>query len=200
MNVLDWILVCVAGFWALRGFMRGAVSQVFGIAGILAGFFVASYQYIPVSSMLMKQFPSLASVSRPLSFVLLFVLSWFCVAVAGFWVARVLHTVGLGFVDRLWGAMIGFGKALLFAIVAISILTLFSFGGASTLIAGSKLAPSVMGASKLLFELAPANVQGELAGRQQELKKMVSERTSGLVGAFTGGGAGSKEKSGGDKN
>jgi membrane protein required for colicin V production len=200
MNVLDWILICTAGFWVLRGFLRGAVSQVFGVAGILAGFFVASYQCIPVSLFLNQQFPSLATFSRPFSFVLLFVLTWFCVAVAGLWVARVLHTVGLGFIDRLWGAMIGFGKALLFAIMAVSILTLFSFGGNSALIADSKLAPPIMKASSMLFELAPANVQGELSGKQRDLQKMVSQKTSGLLGSLVGSRAGSKEKGGTNKN
>ena len=199
MNILDWILICTAAFWVLRGFMRGAVSQVFGLAGILAGFLVASYRYYAVSFFLVKQFPSVSTVSRPLSFVLLFVLTWFCIAVAGFWVAKILRGVGLGFIDRLWGAMIGFGKALLFAIVAISILTLFSFGGDSTLIAKSRLAPSIMGASRLLFELAPVKVQSELSSKQQGIKKMVSERTSNLLGSFVGG-AGSKEKGGSNQN
>ncbi|MCL5406158.1 MAG: CvpA family protein, partial [Deltaproteobacteria bacterium] len=183
MNILDWILICTAAFCVLRGFMRGAVSQVFGLAGILAGFLVASYQYYPVSFFLVRRFPSISTVSRPLSFVLLFFLTWFCIAVVGLWVARILRGVGLGFIDRLWGAMIGFGKALLFAIVAISILTLFSFGGDSSLIATSKLAPPIMGASRVLFDLAPANVQCELGRRQRDIKKMVSERTSGLLGS-----------------
>ena len=200
MNILDWILICTAGFWVLRGFMRGAVSQVFGLAGILAGFLVASYQYELVSLFLARQLPSIATVSSPLSFVLLFVLTWFCIAVAGFWVAKIMYGVGLGFIDRLWGAMIGFGKALLFAIIAISILTLFSVAGDSPLIAKSRLAPSVMGASRLLFELAPANVQNEFSHKQQDLKKLVSERTSGLIGSFVGNRSGSKEKGGSDKN
>ncbi len=200
MNVLDWILICVAAFWVLRGFMRGAVSQVFGVAGILAGFLVASYQYELVSLFLVKQLPSLATVSRPLSFVLLFLLTWFCISVAGFWVAKIMRTVGLGFVDRLWGAMIGFAKALLFGVVALSILTLFSFGADSALIANSKLAPYVMGASRMLFELAPANVQNEFSSRRQAVKKMVSERTSSLLGSVVGNSAGSKDKGGSNKN
>lgn len=196
MNILDWILIGAAALCVLRGFMRGAVSQIFGIVGILAGFLVATYQYYAVSFFLAKQFPSLAAVSRPLSFVLLFLLAWFCVAVAGSWVARVVRGVGLGFIDRLWGAMIGFGKAMLFAIMVISILTLFSFGGDSSLVAKSRLAPPIMHGSRMLFELAPANVQRELAGRQKEIEKMVSERTSRLVGSFVGAQAGSKGKGG----
>ncbi|MGC8493543.1 MAG: CvpA family protein [Syntrophobacteraceae bacterium] len=200
MNVLDWILIGIGAFWVLRGFLRGAVSQVFGIAGILAGFLVASYQYYTVSFFLAKKLPSLAPFARPLSFMLLFVLTWFCIAVVGFWVVKILRGVGLGFLDRLWGAMIGFGKALLFAIVVVSILTLFSFGADSSLVSKSRLAPSVMRASQLLFELVPANVQSELAGRRQYLKKVVSERTSGLLEPFAGPRPDSKDKSGTNKH
>ncbi len=200
MNILDWILICAAAFCVLRGLLRGAVSQIFGIAGILAGFLVASYQYYGLSFYLANRFPSISTVSRPLGFVLLFLLTWFCIAVVGFWVVRILRGVGLGFIDRLWGAMIGLGKAMLFAVVAISILTLFSFGGGSSLVAESKLAPPIMHASQMLFELAPANVQGELAGRQRDIRKMVSERTARLMGSLGGHGADSKEKGGSGKN
>ncbi len=187
MNVLDWVLICVGAFWVLRGLMRGAVSQIFGVAGILIGFLVASHQYQVVSAYIAGQFPSISiTAARPLSFILLFLLAWFSIGVAGFWVVRVIRRAGMGSLDRLWGAMIGFCKALLFAIVTISILTLFSPGGNSQLIAQSKLAPKIMETSQFLFKLAPPKVQQELSNKQQEMKNLVSERTSGLLDAFFG--------------
>ena len=121
MNILDWVLICAGAFWVLRGLMRGAISQIIGVAGILTGFLVASHQYQAVGSFITRQFPSISGTAAgPLSFILLFLLTWFSIAVAGFWVVRVIRSAGLGFLDRLWGAMIGFCKALLFAIVAIS--------------------------------------------------------------------------------
>lgn len=198
MNILDWILICTAALCVIRGLMRGAVSQIFGILGIFAGFLVASYQYIAVSLFLAGRFPSLAPFSRPLSFVLLFLLTWFCLGVVGLWIVKLLRVVGLGFIDRLWGAMIGFGKAFLFAMILISILTLFSFGGNPSLITTSRLALPILKASNLLFELAPANVQTQLAGRQRTLQKIISERAAALIGSFAG--AGSKGKDANSKN
>lgn len=201
MNILDWVLICAGAFWVLRGLMRGAVSQIIGIAGILAGFLVASHQYQSVGSYITKQFPSISgSAAGPLSFILLFLLTWFSIGVAGFWVVRVLRSAGLGFIDRLWGAMIGFCKALLFAIVAISCLTLFSSGGASTLVAQSKLAPRVREASQFLFKLAPVKVQEELSRKQKEIQKLLSDRTSTLLDSFFGHGGDSKGKSERNKN
>jgi len=201
MNILDWILIFAGAFWVLRGLMRGAVSQIFGVTGILTGFLVASHQYLVVGSYITGQFPAIsATAAGPLSFILLFLLTWFSIAVAGFWVVRVLRSAGLGFLDRLWGAMIGFCKALLFAIVTISCLTLFSSGGNPPLVAESKLAPRVREASQFLFKLAPAKVQEEFSKKQKEVQKLLSDRTSTLLDSFFGHGANSKEKGESNKN
>jgi membrane protein required for colicin V production len=179
MSILDWILICFAAFWVLRGLMRGAVSQIFGIAGILAGFFVASYRYEQLSVYITQQFPSITgAVAKPLSFILLFFVTWFILGVLGFWVARLIRGVGLGFLDRLWGAMIGFGKALLFAIVAVSILTLFSADGNPSLLARSMLVPHIREASEFLFKLTPERVQEELSRKRQDVKNLVNEEAN----------------------
>jgi membrane protein required for colicin V production len=199
MNILDWVLICAGAFWVLRGLMRGAVSQIFGVAGILTGFFVASHQYQTVGFYIQRQFPSISgNAAGPLSFIVLFLLTWFSIGVVGFWVVRVLRSAGLGFLDRLWGAMIGLGKALLFAIVAISCLTLFSPGGSPQLIAQSTLAPRVREASQFLFKLAPVKVQEEFSRKQKEVQKLLTDRTSTLLDSFFGHGTDSKDK--GERN
>jgi membrane protein required for colicin V production len=201
MNILDWVLIFAGAFWVLRGLLRGAISQIIGVAGILTGFLVASHQYQPVGYFITMQFPSIsATAAGPLSFILLFLLTWFSIAVAGFWIARVLRNAGLGFLDRLWGGIIGFCKALLFAMVAISFLTLFSFGGNPPLIAQSSLAPKVREASQFLFKLAPVKVQQELSKKQKEVQKLLTDRTSTLLDSFFGRGSDSKEKGERNKN
>ncbi len=200
MNMLDWVLVCIGAFWILRGLMRGAISQIFGIAGIFIGFLVASYQYLPVSAFVTGQFPSISvTAAKPLSFVLLFLCTWFTIAVVGSWIVRIVRSAGLGFIDRLWGGMIGFCKALLFAIVTISVLTLFSTGWNAPLLAQSKLAPIITQASQYLFKIAPSKVQDELSKKQNEVKKVVSERTSTLLDGFFGQDSKLKEKGGRNK-
>jgi membrane protein required for colicin V production len=180
--------------------MRGAISQIFGIAGILIGFFVAAHQYLQVSTFMSRQIPSIsAAAALPLSFILLFLCTWFAIAVVGSWIVRIVRSAGLGFIDRLWGAMIGFCKALLFAIVTISVLTLFSTGGNAPLVAQSRLAPIITEASRYLFKIAPQKVQEELSKKQNEVKKLVSERTSTLLDSFFGLSSKPKEKGGTNK-
>lgn len=196
MSMLDWFFICIAAFWVLRGLMRGAVSQIFGIAGILAGFLVASYHYEQVSVSIVQQFPSIsAAAAKPLSFILLFLITWFIVGVVGSWIVRIIRSVGLGFLDRLWGAMIGFGKALLFAIVVVSILTLFSTDGNPPFLAQSLLAPRIREASEYLFKLTPGKVQEELSNKQQEMKKLVNEGPAKVIGPLLERSTDLKEKS-----
>jgi hypothetical protein len=82
--------------------------------------------------------------------------------------------------------MIGFGKALLFAIVVVSVLTLFSADGNPSLLAQSKLAPRIREASEFLFKLAPGRVQEELSKKRQDVKKLVNEGPSKVLDPFLG--------------
>jgi len=175
-NLLDWILIAVAAFSILRGLMRGAISQVFGIAGILGGFVVASHNYQFVGAELTRNFPSLSGAGT-IAFIVLFLLTWFCIAVAGYWIGRIIRKAGLGFLDRLWGGMIGFGKALLLAIAVISILTMFAADN-SPLLTRSLLVPYVKEASRFLFKLAPDKVQDEFLKRQKELEHFLPGKLS----------------------
>jgi membrane protein required for colicin V production len=175
-NLLDWILLGIGAFSILRGLMRGAVSQIFGIAGILGGFVVASHNYQYVGAELTRNFPTIAGAGT-VAFIVLFLLTWFCIAVAGYWIGRLVRRAGLGFLDRLWGAMIGFGKALILSIAAISILTMFAADN-SPLLTGSVLVPYVKEASRFLFKLAPAKVQDEFLKKQKDLEHFLPGKLS----------------------
>jgi membrane protein required for colicin V production len=168
LNVLDWVLLGAGAFSVLRGLMRGAISQIFGIAGILGGFIVASHNYQYVGAELTRNFPSIAGAST-VGFIVLFLVTWFCISIAGHFIVRIVRKAGLGFLDRLWGAMIGFGKALLLAIAIISILTMFAADN-SPLLTKSVLVPYVKEASLFLFKLAPGRVQDEFLKRQKDLE------------------------------
>jgi membrane protein required for colicin V production len=176
MNILDWILIGVGAFSILRGLMRGAISQIFGIAGILCGFLVASHNYQYVAAELTRNFPSISGAGT-IGFIVLFLVTWFCIAVVGYWIAKILRSAGLGFLDRLWGGMIGFGKALILAIAVVSILTLFAADN-SPILTQSILVPYVKEASRFLFKLAPAKVQDEFLMKQKDLEHFLPGKLS----------------------
>jgi membrane protein required for colicin V production len=174
MNGLDWILIVIALFCVLRGLARGAVSQVFGLAGALGGFLVAAHFYHSVGGQLKQAFPQF-NAAPVLSFVLLFFLTWFCVGVVGFWISRALRKTGLAFLDRIGGGIIGFAKALILALILISSLTLF-LSSRSPFLAGSTLTPHVYEIARLVVQATPENVQKIFDEKRRALERQWLER------------------------
>jgi membrane protein required for colicin V production len=170
MNGLDWFLAVIFAFGVLRGAWRGAISQVFGIAGVFGGFLLASHTYEGLAARIMHAFPGLAQAPlvATLTFVGIFMLTWFCLSIVGYWVGSLFRRTGLGFVDRLFGATIGVAKAFIMAIIAISSLT-FLLPSDSSLLRESRLTPYVQYGARYLVMVTPRSVQELFEKKRSEL-------------------------------
>jgi len=174
MNGLDWFLIVIGIICLGRGILRGAVSQLFGIAGVIGGFLLAAHSYESVARQLSTVFPRLPETAA-ISFAVIFLLTWFCVAVSGFWTGRVLRRTGLGFLDRLLGGAIGMAKAIVLAMISIALLT-FLLAPKSPLLAQSTLTPYVQQAAELLIKATPENLQKLFEEKQRAFKDRWLER------------------------
>ncbi|MHC1742718.1 MAG: CvpA family protein [Syntrophobacteraceae bacterium] len=174
MGSLDWVLLCIGLFCALRGIWRGAIAQVFSIVGLVCGFLLASHFYLAVAEKLSRAFPDLGA-AQGISFAVLFLLTWFCLAVCGAWLARLFRKTGLGFVDRIWGLILGCLKALLAAIVIVSGATLV-LPPESPLLRQSKLTPYVYEAARIVVEITPKQVRDLFNAKREQLMEYWKER------------------------
>jgi membrane protein required for colicin V production len=179
MNGLDWFLIAVGLFCLVRGILRGAISQLFGMAGVISGFLLAAHSYESVSRELSALFPGLPGAAA-VSFMVLFLLTWFSVGVAGYWIGRLLRRTGLGFLDRLLGGMVGLAKALLLAIMIIGLLTLL-LSPKSSFLTHSYLAPYVQQAAQVLLKVTPGSLQKLFEEKQKTFKQNWSERNEERV-------------------
>ncbi len=173
MNGLDWVLAMVGVICVGRGLWRGAVSQVFGIAGVLCGFIVAANYYVPLSAQLGAAFPSLSG-QHFVSFAILFFLTWFNIGVIGYLMAKILRRTGLGLVDRTLGAVIGGGKALALAVAIVSALTFF-LPSQNPLLGQSILRPYVTEAAGFVMKATPEHVQGLFTRRLAEIRSQLPD-------------------------
>lgn len=180
MNGLDWALAGIGIICVGRGLWRGAISQVFGILGVLGGFLLASHFYEPTAGQLSRTFPSL-TVAPAISFALLFLLAWLCIGLVGSWIARLVHSTGLGFLDRMLGGVIGLGKALLLAVVLISVLTLF-LPPQSSLLCRSCLRPLIQDTARYVAVACPVKVQTLLEEKRRQLEIYWNEQKSEKTG------------------
>jgi membrane protein required for colicin V production len=174
MNGLDWLLIGIAIVCLGRGIFRGAISQVFGIAGVIGGFLLAAHSYEAIARQLAAVFPGLPGAAA-ISFIVIFLLTWFCVGLSGYWIGRLLRRTGLGFLDRFLGGAVGLAKALVLGVIVIALLTLL-LSPKSTFLAQSILTPYVQQAAQLLLKATPQNLQKLFEERQKAFKRNWLER------------------------
>jgi membrane protein required for colicin V production len=174
MNGLDWFLIVVGVVCLGRGILRGAVSQLFGIAGVIGGVLLAAHSYESVARQLSNLFPGLPGAAA-ISFIVIFLLTWFCIGVGGYWTGKLLRRTGLGFLDRLIGGVVGMAKALVLAMVVIALLT-FLLAPKSPLLVQSTLIPYVQQAAQLLLKATPENLQKLFEEKQKAFKEKWLER------------------------
>jgi membrane protein required for colicin V production len=179
MNTLDWVLIGIGLLGVLRGVWRGAVSQIFGIAGVLGGFLAAAHYHQTLSIQLSNSFPKLTGTAA-ISFAVIFLLTWLSVSLLGYLAAKILHRGGLGFLDRLLGAMVGLGKAGIMAVVLLFILTFF-MSPQNVFLSQSVLAPHIQAAAQLLVAAAPENLRAVFDRKSKELREYWLEHKGDLA-------------------
>jgi membrane protein required for colicin V production len=173
MNGLDYFLIAVGFFCLVRGTLRGAISQLCGMAGVISGFLLAAHSYESLARQLSALFPGLPAAAA-VSFIALFLLTWFCVGVTGYWTGRLLRRTGLGFLDRLLGGLVGLTKALVLAIMIVALLTLL-LSPKSSFLTHSYLAPYVQQAAQLLLKTTPKSLQKLFEEKQKAFRHDWSE-------------------------
>jgi len=174
MNGLDWFLIVIGTVCLGRGILRGAVSQLFGIAGVVSGLLLAAHSYESVARQLSGIFPGLPGTAG-ISFFVLFLLTWFCVGVAGYLTGKLLRRTGLGFLDRFLGGGVGLAKAFILSVLVIALLTLL-LSPKNSLLAQSYLTPYVQQAAQLVIKAAPMNLQELFDEKQKMFKRKWLER------------------------
>lgn len=120
MTVFDYV-VCVIFFVSvILGITRGFVCEVLSIAGWVAAFVVAG----AYTSYFVQFLPD-AVVGETLRFLVTFVLVFLTVlvntALLTMLLTALIKNIGLGFIDRLFGSLFGFLRALIIVTVIVII-------------------------------------------------------------------------------
>lgn len=182
-NVLDWILITVGVLSLVRGLWRGAVSQIFGLLGFAGGFYLAYRHAEALGARLAVAFPSFPHAAL-FSYALLFLLTWFLVALAGAWASRSLRSGGLGGPDRLLGGALGLLKGMLVVILLVWGLSLL-VPADHALWKQSRLVPYMQQATRILVEAAPKNFREKLESGTNKTPTLPPEKKGQPQGTET---------------
>jgi membrane protein required for colicin V production len=120
--MFDIIVLAVIAILTIAGLFHGMVKQLFGLAGIVAGYLLAMKYYELCSKYLTSFHPGTA---RALSFIAIFLACIIIAYIIGWLVGKLFATAGLGFLNRMGGGILGFLKGYL--IVAVVVMVLHAF-------------------------------------------------------------------------
>lgn len=167
MNPLDWLLTIVLLYSAGRAAARGLVREAFALTGLLVGFVLACWYYGALARVLAGLLSS-PSVAQFAAFLLILAAVMIAATLLGSVVHRTAKVVGLGFLNRLFGAVFGLLRGA--ALCGAFLLALTAFLPASPWVAQSQLAPSLLRAAHAVSFVMPSELSTRLAAARTRLK------------------------------
>jgi len=151
MNWLDIVIIVVAVLLGLAGLRQGIIKTVFGIAGLIGGIVLAGRYYDELAALLS---PSGATWANIAAYAIILIATLIVAGVVGSLVAKLVHLVLLGWLDRLVGCVLGvfIGGLLCAAVLAIVVKY---YPGTEAVISQSGVAKFLMEGFPLLLALLP---------------------------------------------
>lgn len=121
MNLIDFIILSVLCFFAVKGLVRGLINEASSLAGLLFGGWLA-YRFHPLLSVPIKSTLHLpAHLSSFLAFVIILLITGISTHIIGNVITAALRLVMLGSLNRLGGVLIGVVEGALLLCMVFSI-------------------------------------------------------------------------------
>jgi membrane protein required for colicin V production len=172
LNPFDLLLIVILAWSTITAFWRGIVWELFSIGGLIAGIILASwnYQYLAslLTPMLDRAFNDSEAAGNILAFLIIAIGVMLLALLTGRLIRNTAHTIGLGLVDRLLGALFGFARGCLLGVAILTAST--AFLPHSTQIANSRLTPYFLAGVHAVSFVVPAGLQQQLLNGIAQLK------------------------------
>jgi membrane protein required for colicin V production len=156
LNPLDWLLALLLAYSVIRALMRGLVREAFALAGLIVGFLLACWNFGNVATHLRGLINE-----RPIADMVAFMLILFSVMIVATLLGKVLSrtasAVGLGFFDRLFGALFGLARGAMLGLALLLMVT--AFLPAAPWVQTSSLAPYFLRANHAVSFVMPFDLQ-----------------------------------------
>ena len=165
LNPLDWLLVTLLAYSAFRAGMNGFFREAFSLAGFVLGFPLACWYYHDAGRALagLITTPAFAQFA---GFLLILAAATVLASLLGRVFRKGARTVGLGWADRLGGAVFGLLRGALVA--GAFLLAITAFLPAAPWVRTSLLAPYLLRGAHAVSFTMPADLRlqfGEALGR-----------------------------------
>jgi membrane protein required for colicin V production len=166
-NLFDWLLIAILAYSTIRAFLRGIILELFSLGGLIAGIMLASWNYKHVA-MQLNHLISTPATARIVAFLLIAVVVMILSALLGRIFNRTAHAIGLGFFDRLLGAIFGFFRGCLLGVAIL--MAVAAFLPQSQWIANSHLTPYFLAGAHAVSFVVPHDLQQQILDGAMQLK------------------------------
>ena len=117
MSVFDLIVIGIVALSTIIAFWRGLIRGVMSLVALIAAV-LAAIQFSPAVAAMLSALGD--PVTRYLAaFALIFIVVALVGALLGWLLSRAIRAIGLGFVDRLLGAVFGVARGVLIVVIAV---------------------------------------------------------------------------------
>ena len=123
MNILDIIILCVVGLLVFNGIRKGLIISLASLIALVLGIYAAVHFSNYMEKVLVDNFHPSGHWLPVLSFALTFLIVVVLVILTAKVVEKLVSLVGMGFLNRLFGAVFGFIKGVLIVSVILFIVT-----------------------------------------------------------------------------
>ncbi|MGD0734842.1 MAG: CvpA family protein [Terracidiphilus sp.] len=171
---IDWVIVIIMAAAILGGLSQGFFRSACGLAGLLIGLAVASWNYGRVAAIFLP-LVRIKAVAEVIGFLLVALLVMAIFAIIGAFLAKAFRLIGLGCLDSLAGGIFGFFQGVI--LITLGILALAAFFPDTQWLEKARLPKLFFGACHLSTHVSPA----ELAHRVRDGLKILEHDSHELI-------------------
>lgn len=167
LNFFDWFLIAVLAWSTIRAFLRGIFRELFSLAGLVLGILLAAWNYQHLAQLLagLVSNPAVAQVT---AFLLIALGIMLLCGLLGWLLHRTANAVGMGFFDRLLGAIFGFGRGCLLGVALL--MAAAAFFPQTAWVQNSSLSPYFLAGAHAVSFVVPHDLQQQILNGAEQLK------------------------------
>jgi membrane protein required for colicin V production len=156
LSILDWVMVLIVLLSVLQAIAQGFFYEFFSLAGVIAGYLLAAWEYPRVAARYAQHVNSQWAADIA-GFFTIFVVVVVLAGIAGRIARWAVHGVGLRWFDRLLGAVFGFVRGA--AICTVIVLALAAFAPQWGWLQQSRVTPFLLVSGRALIWAAPSELR-----------------------------------------
>jgi len=177
-NYFDVTISAIVLILGIKGFMNGFIKEVFGLAGLVGGVYLASRLSAEAAAFIDRTFLHIenTAILKLLGFLAILIIVWLSATILGSIFSKLSSVSGLGFMNRFLGFIVGGGKYfLIFALIvtALSNVTLIK-DNLEKYVHDSVLYPYLKAVGSSVIHLDPKDIGLEGSSAKDVLKDVAN--------------------------